>query len=111
MKAEVLVPQSCPTLCNPMDCNLSGSSVHGILQAACGILVFLSAMELRPAAVKAPSRDHWTTTEFPEYIIFKFLKEKTVSPEGFTKTLCRKVLPNFSWYFSRVQHYHDIKTR
>ena len=25
--------QSCPTLCNPMDCNLSGSSVHGILQA------------------------------------------------------------------------------
>ena len=25
--------QSCPTLCKPMDCNLPGSSVHGILQA------------------------------------------------------------------------------
>ena len=25
--------QSCPTLCNPMDCSLSGSSVHGIFQA------------------------------------------------------------------------------
>ena len=25
--------QSCPTLCNPMDCSLLGSSVHGILQA------------------------------------------------------------------------------
>ena len=25
--------QSCPTLCDPMDCNLPGSSVHGILQA------------------------------------------------------------------------------
>ena len=25
--------QSCPILCNPMDCSLSGSSVHGILQA------------------------------------------------------------------------------
>ena len=25
--------QLCPTLCNPMDCNPSGSSVHGILQA------------------------------------------------------------------------------
>ena len=24
--------QSCPTLCNPMDCSLPGSSVHGILQ-------------------------------------------------------------------------------
>ena len=30
---EVLVTQSCPTLCDPMDCNLPGSSVHGILQA------------------------------------------------------------------------------
>ena len=25
--------QSCPTLCNPMDCSLPGSFVHGILQA------------------------------------------------------------------------------
>ena len=25
--------QSCPTLCNPMDCSPLGSSVHGILQA------------------------------------------------------------------------------
>ena len=25
--------QSCPVLCNPMDCSLPGSSVHGILQA------------------------------------------------------------------------------
>ena len=27
------VAQSCPTLCNPMDCCPPGSSVHGILQA------------------------------------------------------------------------------
>ena len=27
------VPQSCPTLCDPMDCSPPGSSVHGILQA------------------------------------------------------------------------------
>ena len=25
--------QSCPTLCDPVDCSLPGSSVHGILQA------------------------------------------------------------------------------
>ena len=25
--------QSCPTLCNPIDSNLPGFSVHGILQA------------------------------------------------------------------------------
>ena len=29
----VLVIQSCPTLCDPMDCSLPGSSVHGISQA------------------------------------------------------------------------------
>ena len=27
------VAQSCPTLCNPMDCSLTGSSIHGIFQA------------------------------------------------------------------------------
>ena len=30
---EVLITQSCLTICNPMDCSLPGSSVHGILQA------------------------------------------------------------------------------
>ena len=30
---EVKVAQSRPTLCDPMDCRLLGSSVHGILQA------------------------------------------------------------------------------
>ena len=29
----VLDAQSCPTLCDPMDCSLPGSSVHEILQA------------------------------------------------------------------------------
>ena len=27
------VSQSCVTLCNPMDCSLPGSSIHGIFQA------------------------------------------------------------------------------
>ena len=31
-RSEVLVAQSCPTLCDPTDCSLPGSSVHGILQ-------------------------------------------------------------------------------
>ena len=29
----MLVAQSCPTLCDPVDRSLPGSSVHGILQA------------------------------------------------------------------------------
>ena len=33
MKSESKVAQSCPTLYDPMDCSLPGSSVHGIFQA------------------------------------------------------------------------------
>ena len=33
VKVQVLVAQSCLTLCNPMDCSPPGSSVHGIFQA------------------------------------------------------------------------------
>ena len=32
-KAKMLVTQSCPTVCNPMNCNLWGSPVHEIFQA------------------------------------------------------------------------------
>ena len=32
-ESESEVAQSCPPLCDPMDCSLPGSSLHGILQA------------------------------------------------------------------------------
>ena len=32
-EGEGEVAQSCPTLCDPVDCNLLGFSIHGILQA------------------------------------------------------------------------------
>ena len=34
--------QSCPTLCDPMDWSLPGSSVHGILQARILLWVAIS---------------------------------------------------------------------
>ena len=33
VKSESEVAQSCPTLSDPMDCRLPGSSIHGIFQA------------------------------------------------------------------------------
>ena len=33
VKSESEVAQSCPTLCDPMDYSLPGSSIHGTLQA------------------------------------------------------------------------------
>ena len=43
VKGESEVTQSCPTLSDPMDCSLPGSSVHGIFQARvleCGDIAF-----------------------------------------------------------------------
>ena len=42
--------QSCPTLCDPMDCSLPGSSVHGIFQATVlewGAIEFLRVLYIQ----------------------------------------------------------------
>ena len=49
VKSESEVAQSCPTLSNPMDCSLLGSSVHGIFQARVlewGAIAFSVAVRL-----------------------------------------------------------------
>ena len=33
VKSESEVAQSCPTLSDPIDCSLPGSSIHGVFQA------------------------------------------------------------------------------
>ena len=43
VKSKSEVAQSCPTLHNPIDCSLPGSSIHGIFQARvleCGAIAF-----------------------------------------------------------------------
>ena len=47
VKRESEVAQSCPTLCDPMDCNLPGSSIHGIFQARVleWVVIAFSALE------------------------------------------------------------------
>ena len=50
VKSESEVAQSCPTLSNPMDCSLPGSSVHGIFQARgleLGAIVFSKTLFLK----------------------------------------------------------------
>jgi len=49
-KSENEVAQSCPTLCDPMDCSLPDSSVHGIFQARVlewGAIAFSETQETR----------------------------------------------------------------
>ena len=49
VKSESEVAQSCPTLRDPMDCSLPGSSIHGICQARVlerGAIVFSGPLAL-----------------------------------------------------------------
>ena len=43
VKSESEVAQSCPTLSDPMDCSLPGSSIHGIFKAR--VLEYYSAIK------------------------------------------------------------------
>ena len=47
--------QSCPTLCDPMDCSLPGFSVHGILQARVGCHFLLQCMTVKSESEVAQS--------------------------------------------------------
>ena len=52
VKRESEVAQLCPTLSDPMDCSLPGSSVHGIFQARVlewGAIAFFGEVELEIA--------------------------------------------------------------
>ena len=67
--------QSCPTLCNPTDCSLPGSSVHGISQAR--ILEWVAMVYSRDICIyvciyiyiseyndeKAPSESSWESLQ------------------------------------------------
>ena len=57
MHAELL--QSCSTLCDPINCNLPGSSVHGILQARIlELVVKLSSVQFSCSVVPNSLRPH-----------------------------------------------------
>ena len=57
------VAQSCQTLCDPMDCSLSGSSVHGILQAR--ILEWVAMVATEKYFVIARMVLEWETINCP----------------------------------------------
>ena len=53
VKRESEVTQSCPTLSDPMDCSLPGSSIHGIFQAGVlewGAIVFWKQSRVFPVS-------------------------------------------------------------
>ena len=64
VKSESEVGQLCPTLTDPMDCSLPGSSIHGIFQARVlewGAIAF-SALAIREMQIKMV-KYHFTPTK------------------------------------------------
>ena len=65
VKSESEVAQSCPTLCNPMDCSPPGSSIYGIFQARVlewGALLLLPSIfsSIRVFSNESVLRIRWT---------------------------------------------------
>ena len=59
IESESEVVESCPTLHDPMDCSLPGSSAHGIFQARVlewGAIAF----SIREMQIETPMRYHYT---------------------------------------------------
>ena len=72
----VLVAQSCPPLCNPVDCGPPGSSVHGILQARILEWVFNTNTQINLDKLKTWKNNIWINNKCrsicPKYYILYF---------------------------------------
>ena len=65
VKSENEVVQSCPTLSDPMDCSLPGSSIHGIFQAYGSILEILKIIHYASCIQSCFSNPHlWQSLIF-----------------------------------------------
>ena len=85
---HVLVAQLCLTLCDPMDCSLPGSFVHGILQAK--ILAWVAIPF--PRASSQP-RD-WSQVSHIAGRFFTFWASRKTH---FLPTWCQRQYPQISW--------------
>ena len=96
-KVKVLVTQSCPTLCDPMDCSLPGSSVHGFLQAR--ILEWVAIPFSRGSS--QPRDETWVL--HCRHILYHLYYEPSFQP--YSPEVCHKTLllsPELLFLFSIV---------
>ena len=97
------VAQSCPTICDPIDCSLPGSSVHGIFQAIVleWVAIFFSIFLHNKAFIKSQKdeseRDSGVVNMYGESY-----RGRSVSGEGMdTALLPTPLTPGISsiWLF------------
>ena len=92
VKSENEVAQSCPTLSDPMDCSLPGSSTHGTFQARVLEWVAIAFSEWsRAKGNRVLPREHTGHSKHP----FLTTKEKTLHME-----ITRWSTPKSDWLYS-----------
>ena len=109
-ESESEVTQSCPTLCDPMDYSLPGSSIHGILQARVleWVAFSFSRRSSRPrdwswiSHIVGRCFDIWATREAPSKRSHTFRRGHTLFSGGWGGGQVLP-LPFQTWEFSR--HY------
>ena len=114
VKVKVLDVQSCPTLCNPMDCSLPGSSVHGILQARIleWVATSFSRRSFRPrdqTLVSDRASRFFTICTTREVSRSYSVTSKASSPHPITERKCNSSeweSPNSPWGWQSWEAYH-----
>ena len=87
VKSESEVAQSCPTLRDPMDCSLPGSSVHGICQARVleWVAIAFSAMQETQVLSQILTRRKWQEEEMAiRYSVLAWEIPWTKEPGGYS---------------------------
>ena len=91
--------QSCPTLCDPMDCSPPGSSVHGVPQARILEWVAISFGNLPDPRIKTESLAAPVKSELP-----------TNAPPGKSKSNIRWSLKHRIWGLSSlIFNFYDLQ--
>ena len=107
---EVLVTQSCPSLCSSMDCNLPGSSVHGILQARIlkrGAIVFSRELSqsrdgIWVSCIAGRFFTLWATREVPSSV-----SDSIVCASKFSKFLLEVLSMSHGLETTSAINYHE----
>ena len=121
VKSESEVAQSCPTLCDPMDCSLPGSSVHGIFQARVlewGAIAFSDLILYHPffllllifPSIRVFSNDLVLPIRWPKYWSFSF----SISPSNEYSVLISFKIDRIDLFavqgtFKSLLHNHNLK--
>ena len=103
IESESEVAQSCPTLCNPVDCSPPGSSIHGILQSRVLECVAIAFSTVRTSLIFS----QWVLSYELEWNIvtgyINVYKVECEPMEALSANKCRSKEPQGKWGYGSVK--------